>query len=397
MKTYGSGLPRRKQACWPFNRQASFRHRQQSRAELELQSQPSPREARQPADLQGRTPRSQGHPVVYRSVVTDSLDCSQVERALREAKEMYRSLFAHMLNGFALCEMDYVDERAVDFTYLDVNAAFETLTGLKDVAGKKAGEVIPGIHETDPELLEIFGRVARTGMPERFEKYVRSLDMWFAISVYSPKRGQFVAVFDVITERKRAEEALRASEEKFRAYMEQAADAIFVHDYEGRFLDVNRWACESLGYSREELLGMNVQDIEQNFTLESAQRAWSEFQPGMPFTLYGTHRRKDGTTFPVEVRFGGFELEGQKQFLGLARNITRRLQVEETLRARDDLLQWPAKSPAWEAGRSIPRQWRETGRKKSPGSMMSIRTRARTSRGGSVSTRTSRDRRSNGP
>ncbi len=105
--------------------------------------------------------------------------------------------------------MHYVEGRAADFTYLEVNEAFERLTGLKDVVGKRASEVIPGIREADPDLLEVYGRVARTGQPEQFETYVRSLDMWFAISVYRPRSEHFVAVFDVITDRKRAEEALR--------------------------------------------------------------------------------------------------------------------------------------------------------------------------------------------
>ena len=95
-----------------------------------------------------------------------------------------------------------------DFIYLHVNAAFETLTGLKNVVGKKVSEVIPGIQESDPGLIEIYGRVALTGKPERFETYVQALQMWFSISVYSPEKEFFVAVFDVITERKRVEAEL---------------------------------------------------------------------------------------------------------------------------------------------------------------------------------------------
>ncbi len=136
------------------------------------------------------------------------------EQVLRESMELYRSLFTNMLDGFAVCEMHYVEGRAADFTYLEVNAAFETLTGLKDVVGKRASEVIPGIRETDPDLLEIYGDVARTGDPRQFETYVRSLDMWFAISVYSPRSEHFVAVFEVITERKQAEEALQRRNEE---------------------------------------------------------------------------------------------------------------------------------------------------------------------------------------
>ena len=85
----------------------------------------------------------------------------------------------------------------------------KNLTGLTDVAGKKVSEVIPGIAESNPELFEIYGRVARTGIPETFETYVEGLGIWFSISVYSPAKDDFVAVFDNITERKQVEEALR--------------------------------------------------------------------------------------------------------------------------------------------------------------------------------------------
>jgi two-component system CheB/CheR fusion protein len=86
------------------------------------------------------------------------------------------------------------------------------LTGLKEVVGKRVTEVIPGIREADPELFEIYGRVAMTGVPEKFEMFVEALGMWFSISSYSPEKGFFVAIFDVITERKRAEAALIRTE-----------------------------------------------------------------------------------------------------------------------------------------------------------------------------------------
>jgi two-component sensor histidine kinase/FixJ family two-component response regulator/PAS domain-containing protein len=139
---------------------------------------------------------------------------ARTEGKLRESEQHYRSLFDHMLNGVAYCRMHFDQNRPTDFTYLNVNNAFETLTGLRDVIGKTVSEVIPGLPESDPELLELYGRVAVTGNPERFETYVEALGMWFSISVYSPLEEHFVAVFDVITERKRTEIALRNSFEE---------------------------------------------------------------------------------------------------------------------------------------------------------------------------------------
>ncbi len=89
----------------------------------------------------------------------------QAEKALRESEEHYRSLFDNMLNGYAYCRMIFENGEPQDFIYLKVNQAFETLTGLRNVNGKKVSEVIPGIRESDPELFEIYGRVATTGDP----------------------------------------------------------------------------------------------------------------------------------------------------------------------------------------------------------------------------------------
>lgn len=130
--------------------------------------------------------------------------------ALQESEERYHSLFENMLEGFAYCKMIYDGEgHPVDFIYLDVNVAFERLTGLGGVTGKKVTEAIPGVKESNPELLEIYGRVALTGNPERFEIDFKPLARLLSISVYSPEKGYFVAVFDDVTERKSYEEKLK--------------------------------------------------------------------------------------------------------------------------------------------------------------------------------------------
>lgn len=140
----------------------------------------------------------------------DITEQRQAEAALAAREHHFHSLFDNMLEGYAHCRMVF-DERKnpVDFEYLEVNQAVERLTGLTEVAGKRATELFPGIKESYPELLEAYGRVARTGQPEKFEIEFKPLAIWLAISVYSTEKEYFTAVFDDITRRKQAEEELR--------------------------------------------------------------------------------------------------------------------------------------------------------------------------------------------
>jgi len=137
-------------------------------------------------------------------------------------------------------------------------------------------------------------------------------------------------------QRSQAVEAKNEMSWRYYALVEQASDSFFVHDFEGRFIEVNQHACESLGYSKEELLQMTVMDVEQEFDLTRAQAEWAKIEPGKPFTFFGHHKRKDGTIFPVEVRYSCSIWKGQKLFLGLARDITERKRVEEALRESEE-------------------------------------------------------------
>jgi PAS domain S-box-containing protein len=170
-----------------------------------------------------------------------ALERNRSEEALRHSEVRYRSLFENMIEGLAHCRMIYRGGKGVDFVYLDLNRAFESITGLRNIVGKRVTEVIPGICKSNPELFEVYGRVASTGRPERFETHVDALGTWFDVSVFSPQQNHFVAVFDNITERKRAEHARRESDDRLRLAAEAARFGTYAYDFVN---DIGHWSPE---------------------------------------------------------------------------------------------------------------------------------------------------------
>jgi len=264
-----------------------------------------------------------------------------LQEKVNESEERYRALFENMLEGFAYCRMIFDEQgRPLDFVCLAVNSAFERLTGLKNVVGKQVTEVIPGIRESSPELFEIYGRVALTGKPERFEIDFKPLAIWLSIAVYGAGKGYFVAVFDNITERKRAEEALEHSEKMLRAIFEGARDGILAVDIESKKIVVaNETICRMLGYSLDELLSLGVEDIHPAEVLphvmkqiEQAIKGEATQPPEIPM------KRKDGSIFHIEVNGTLLKLGGRPCLIGIFRDITERKKAEEALEHSEKML-----------------------------------------------------------
>ncbi len=255
----------------------------------------------------------------------------RAEQAARENEARYRSLFENMVNGLAHCQMLFEDGRPVDFVYLNVNKAFAELTGLKEVVGKKVSEAIPGIREADPELFEIYGRVAATGRPERFETYVTALGQWFSIAVYCPVEGQFVAVFDAITERKKTEENLRY----LSRVVEQSPIAIVITDPHGAIEYVNAHFTEMTGYTAEDVLGKTPRVLKYAETTSAQfEELWRTVTAGGRWCGDFCNRKKNGEMFWERATIFPM-LDGQgkiTRYVGVKEDITERRLLEEQLR-----------------------------------------------------------------
>jgi two-component system sensor histidine kinase UhpB len=125
------------------------------------------------------------------------------------------------------------------------------------------------------------------------------------------------------------------AEARFRQLMEQAADALYLAEDSGRLLEVNREACESLGYTRAELLRLTIYHLDPNLAPSRAREFLEQVDRDGQLTVERSMRRRDGSVFPVEMRLSRITSGGTRQVLGIARDITARRQAEEALRASE--------------------------------------------------------------
>ncbi|MDB5173103.1 MAG: putative Response regulator/sensory box histidine kinase, partial [Phycisphaerales bacterium] len=262
-----------------------------------------------------------------REVSTDVTARKQAEETLRISEEQYRA-------SFELAAVGQVHTEPASGRFLRVNRRFCEMVGYSadellqmNFLDLTAPEDMPVTHET-------LARTMADGTPqyEIDKRYIRKDGRTIRVSINatfvrdaSGRPTRRLAVVQDITEQQRAEEALRESEDRFRRLVDQSPDAIFVISDEGRFVNVNRAACQSLGYTREELLQLGVFDIDLNVTSAGVPALWERIRDGAAITIDGMHRRRDGSTFPVEVRLAAIETGGEVMVLALARDVTERL------------------------------------------------------------------------
>ncbi|CAH2405775.1 AAA family ATPase [Mesorhizobium escarrei] len=193
--------------------------------------------------------------------VLDLTDRKRAEVELRESEQNYRMLFESMDEGFCTIEVLFdQNEEPVDYRFLQINPSFERQTGIKNAAGRRMREIAPQHEE---HWFEIYGRIALTGEPMRFENEAKQLGRWYdvyAFPVEDPKRRRVGILFNDITERKRAETEARESEQRFRDYAEIASDWLWETGPDHRFIHVSE-QLTAVGISPAHRIGLRRWDF----------------------------------------------------------------------------------------------------------------------------------------
>ena len=312
------------------------------------------------------------------AVIRDVTEREEIEKRIREREERYRSLVQNTSDVITILEPDG--------TIRYVSPAIERVTGYtpEEQIGTNAFDFV---HPDDRERASgIFAEILKTpGLHPPLEFRVphkdgpwRDLEHVVTNLLDDPAVGGVVVNSRDVTERKRAEaevrrlnedletrvaertvelesalaeleqreRGLRESERQLRQFFENSADALFVHDERGRFVDCNAQACRALGYTREELLELSVADLAARLISErerqekKGQTLWERAMRGEPGRMVGFEenelRRKDGTTFPVEVGVGAIEYRGRRLIFASARDTTERKRSEAALRDSEE-------------------------------------------------------------
>ena len=258
---------------------------------------------------------------------------------LRRSEQQYAMLFREMINAFALHEIicDHQGQ-PVDYRFLDVNPAFEHMTGLRadQVVGRTVLDVFPDIES---HWIDTYGQVALTGQPVHFENYSPELNKYFSINAFSPVPGQFACLFEDITTRKQAGAALEESEARMRAITDSAKDAILMMDSAGLVSFWNRAAEEIFGYTEEEAIG---KDLHWLLAPQRYHDAYEKAYPGFQRTGQGKTvdktigtiielqaLHKNGHEIPVELSLAAIRAPHGWETIGVIRNITERKVMEE--------------------------------------------------------------------
>ena len=245
----------------------------------------------------------------------------QLLEELKRPRERMSAMLENIGDAFFAVDHDwrviYANGKAANFVGVDLGSTF----------GKSLLDVAPQLEGT--LALEHYRMAMGSGQPSVFEACWTPTGAWYEARAYPTADGLSVYFHD-ITEKRKAEQALRKSEQRFRNLFQEAGDSILIVDRELRIVAANGRACANFGYRQDELVGMSAHAVDSNFHYGS--QLLETLRQGRTHLLRIVKRRKDGSTFPAEVHVSRFEDNGQEFFQAIVRDLTEREHAERQLR-----------------------------------------------------------------
>jgi len=262
----------------------------------------------------------------------------ETEKKLVNSEKKYRVLFNNSPSGIAYHKMVYDSKgNPLDYIITGINPQFETILPFskKDVINKRATEAYQ--VETAP-YIDIYSRVANTQESTSFEAYFPPLDKYFKISVISLEKGKFISVFDDISERKKSEQMLKDSEEKYKALFEVSPFSIVLLDENGIFIDANPARFEIFGSSRDELIGKNFRDLQlfsskYNQIISEALESLLNGNDVEPIVVQSFN--KDGNLIWIQMQGSLLKLGNKTYIQVISENINEKKEAVEKVKEKN--------------------------------------------------------------
>lgn len=265
---------------------------------------------------------------------------------IRLSEEKYRMLFNSIDEGFCVIEVIFDDNRkAVDYRFLDVNAAFEKQTGLVNSTGKRMRELASN-HEDF--WFETYGRIALTGESARFEHQAAALNRWFDVYAFrfaEAEKQQVAVIFNDISERLQAEKKIRESEHNLATLAETVPQLVWMATPNGRIFWYNRNWYDYTGTRPADMEGRGWKSVHDPQILPKVVKKWrSSLESGDPFEMEFPLRRYDGKFrwFLTRVNPQRDESDNIIRWFGTNTDIEdmrrMRLQAEESNKLKDEFL-----------------------------------------------------------
>ena len=285
-------------------------------------------------DLENRWIRKDGR-VIYMSVsvrwsehsqlmyatARDVTERHRARKALQKLKDEQDSMLESIGDAF------FAVNDAWQVVYANQKAAAFVGTTPEKAIGRNLLDVAPDLISSP--TLSYYQKAMENRERVFFETLWEPTGAWIEVRVYPNEEGLSVYFHDISAKRD-AENALRRSEQRFKNLFEQAGDSIIIADSSMRICDANRRACEELGYTEQELLQLAVSDIDGN--IEYPKSILEELRTGKSQLFHINKKRKNGSSFPAEVRISLFEEDGQEFFQAIIRDVTEREQAQQQIR-----------------------------------------------------------------